>query len=121
MSEHDTHDIDQANTHGIHDGEEDRGVIEPLEPRSRRAGGPVARRIASTGNAEIDELVREIVDRLEGPNLDLVQETIVTAVRLALQGADRAELKMISASLKEFAYSFRIFQPYRHLRKVSIF
>ena len=25
--------------------EEDRGVIEPLEPASRRPGGPVARRI----------------------------------------------------------------------------
>jgi uncharacterized protein (TIGR00730 family) len=28
---------------------------------------------------------------------------------------------MISASLKEFAYSFRVFAPYRDLRKVSIF
>ncbi len=37
------------------------------------------------------------------------------------QQAQRAERKLVNAVVKEFAYSFRVFAPYRHLRKVSIF
>lgn len=121
MTEAEVSAYDAANAQGIGEPEEERGVIEPLEPRSRRPGGPVARRIASTGDRTVDGLIAEIVGQLEGPDLDLIQEILVTGVRLTRQATPRAELKMISAALKEFAYAFRVFQPYRHLRKVSIF
>jgi uncharacterized protein (TIGR00730 family) len=112
---------DTGNAQGTAEAEEERGAVDPLEPRSKRPGGPVARRIASTGNAVLDRQVANLIRNLEGPNLDLIQETLVAGVRLAVQGATRAELKLVSASLKELAYSFRVFAPYRHLRKVTIF
>ena len=114
-------EYDRANVLGLPEGDEERGSVDPLEPRSKRPGGPVARRIASTGSALFDSLVAGIIRNLEGPNLDLIQETLVAAVSLARQGATRAELKLISACLKEFAYSFRVFAPYRRMRKVTIF
>jgi uncharacterized protein (TIGR00730 family) len=46
---------------------------------------------------------------------------LTSALRLVLQRADRAELKMVNSALKELAYSFRVFAPYKHLPKVSIF
>jgi len=46
---------------------------------------------------------------------------LTSVLRLELQGATRAEKKMVNAALKEFAYSFRVFAPYRNLPKVSIF
>jgi uncharacterized protein (TIGR00730 family) len=112
--------------------DDEHGVIEPLEPESRKAGGPVSRRIYTTGNARLDALVQETVLALEeetGPDampasaadLELVRETLTSAIRLVLLHATRAELKMVNAALKEFAYSFRVFAPYRHLPKVSIF
>jgi uncharacterized protein (TIGR00730 family) len=112
--------------------EEQRGVIEPLEPESRRPGGPVSRRIYTTGNAVLDDLVQQTVMALEretpdgamptsAADLELVRETLTSAIRLVLLHATRAELKMVNAALKEFAYSFRVFAPYRHLPKVSIF
>jgi uncharacterized protein (TIGR00730 family) len=101
--------------------EEDRGVIEPLEPASRRPGGPVARRIYSTGRADLDRLVQDVVEQVESPDSDLLREMLTTDLRLVIQHATRAELKMVNAAMKEFAYSFRVFAPYRHLRKVSIF
>jgi uncharacterized protein (TIGR00730 family) len=101
--------------------EEERGVIEPLEPASRRPRGPVARRIYATGDAELDRLVQECVEHVDTQDADLLREMLTTTLRLAIQHASRAELKMVNAALKEFAYSFRVFAPYRHLPKVSIF
>jgi uncharacterized protein (TIGR00730 family) len=111
--------------------EEERGVLEPLEPASRRAGGPVSRRIYTTGRADLDQQVVEMIGALStelssvqpasSADLELTREMLTSTVRLVLQRADRAELKMVNAALKEFAYSFRVFMPYRHLRKVSIF
>ena len=112
--------------------EEAPGVLEPLEPASRRPGGPVARRIYTTGQGELDRLVGEMLMTLAAtppaearpfaaPDLELEREMLTSVLRLVLQRADRAELKMVNAALKEFAYSFRVFAPYRDLPKVSIF
>ena len=112
--------------------EDERGAIEPLEPESRRARGPVYRRIYSTGNDELDKQVNELIETLtqtipeseqpvEKADLDLIREMLTSALRLLPSRATRAERKLVSAAVKEFAYSFRVFAPYRHLRKVSIF
>jgi hypothetical protein len=34
---------------------------------------------------------------------------------------DRGDLKILNSALKELRWAFRVFRPYRHLRKVSIF
>jgi uncharacterized protein (TIGR00730 family) len=104
--------------------EEERGVLEPLEPASRRAGGPVARRVYSTGNVHLDQLIGELLATVKDtspPDLEQAREILTSALRLVTQRATRAELKMVNAALKEFAYSFRVFAPYRQQRKVSIF
>ena len=112
--------------------EEEPGSIEPLEPASRRAGGPVSSRIYTTGHGELDRLVSEMIIALNkslpagtqpvsAPDLELTREMLTSAVRLVLQHASRAELKMVNAALKEFAYSFRVFAPYQDQPKVSIF
>ncbi len=101
--------------------DEERGVIEPLEPASRRPGGPVSRRIYTTGNAELDRKINELIDGMESPDLDQTRELLTTVLRMTMQRATRAELKMVNAAMKEFAYSFRVFAPYREQKKVSIF
>ncbi len=46
---------------------------------------------------------------------------MTSAIRLVGQRAGRDEIKMVNAALKEFAYAFRVFRPYKDQRKVSIF
>ncbi|HLF71154.1 MAG TPA: TIGR00730 family Rossman fold protein [Dehalococcoidia bacterium] len=109
----------------------EQGAIEPLEPASRRPRTPVQRRVYSTGNEDLDRLIQEIIlslssgAGLEGPvpsaDLELTREMLTSSVRLILRKATRAELKLVNTTLKEFAYSFRVFAPYRGQRKVSIF
>lgn len=112
--------------------EEQRGSIEPLEPESKKPGGPVSRRIYTTGNPELDRLVQDTVLALQeqtpadaipvtSGDLELVREMLTSTIRLVLLRATRSEMKMVNAALKEWAYSFRVFAPYRNLPKVSIF
>ena len=75
-----------------------------------------------TGNAELDERVAKLVKRAGGgANSDLVFELIVSALRLREDGADRGDLKVANAALKELRYAFHVFAPYRAERKVAIF
>ncbi|HWC28964.1 MAG TPA: TIGR00730 family Rossman fold protein [Dehalococcoidia bacterium] len=111
---------------------DERGDLEPLEPQSRRARGPVYRRVYTTGNQELDRQINDVIGALtyavpgddhhiDPADLELTREMLTSSVRLVLQKASRAELKLVNASLKEFAYAFRVFAPYRDLSKVTIF
>jgi uncharacterized protein (TIGR00730 family) len=51
----------------------------------------------------------------------LVQQIRETADKLIRDGATRGDVKLLSTALKELRYSFKVFTPYRHLRKVTIF
>ncbi len=56
-----------------------------------------------------------------GENRDLLAEMMVTICRLARDGASRGDLKLLSKVFKELRYAFKVFAPYRRIRKVSIF
>jgi len=74
------------------------------------------------GKPDIDRMVRDLVEAAGGgPDRDLIEETIVTTLKLQRDHADRGELKLINSALKELRYSFRLFSNYRDVRKVSIF
>lgn len=63
-----------------------------------------------------------LLDRAQGDrNEDLLAEMIQTTVKLAADGADRGDLKILTRSLKELRYAFKVFAPYRSVRKVGIF
>jgi uncharacterized protein (TIGR00730 family) len=51
----------------------------------------------------------------------LLREIITTAVKLSEESHDRADLKLVNNVLKELRYSFKIFSPYRKIKKVIIF
>ncbi len=51
----------------------------------------------------------------------LVQQIRETADKLLRDGASRGDVKLLSTALKELRYSFKVFTPYRHLRKVTVF
>jgi uncharacterized protein (TIGR00730 family) len=75
-----------------------------------------------TGNAELDEKIAELLDATGVTrNRDQLFEIIATAVRLAGDGADRLDLKITNAALKEMRAAFRTFAPYRDIPKVTMF
>lgn len=50
--------------------------------------------------------------------LDMMQRTIA---RLERDGTTRGDLKILSRTLRELRYAFKVFQPYRRRRKVTVF
>jgi len=79
------------------------------------------RRAYSTGNAEVDERLRELVASFGGKDPDLTFEILATALRLSRDDVGRLDRKIVNSALKEMRYAFRVFAPYRHERKVTIF
>ena len=74
-----------------------------------------------TGDPELDEAVAALASRVSDEDADLIFELVTSAVRLARDGADRGDLKIANAALKEMRHSFHVFAPYRAARKVAIF
>lgn len=50
--------------------------------------------------------------------LEMMQSTIA---RLGKDGTTRGDLKILSRTLRELRYAFKVFQPYRRRRKVTVF
>jgi len=75
-----------------------------------------------TKDRELDQRLVEILDAVGATaNRDQLFEILVTAVRLAADSADRLDLKITNAALKELRYAFKVFAPYRDIPKVTIF
>ena len=80
------------------------------------------RRRYLTGDKELDTNIEQLVEASGISNdSDLVAEMITACFRVARDRSDRGEMKLVYASLKEFAYAFKVFKQYRGVRKVSIF
>ncbi len=75
-----------------------------------------------TGDDALDDEIAALVERFSNPaDADLIFEMVASALRLARDNADRGDLKIANASLKEMRHAFQVFAPYRAARKVSIF
>jgi uncharacterized protein (TIGR00730 family) len=69
-----------------------------------------------------DERVRELVREWGTTKTpELIEEMIVTALKMARDEMGAADLKLMNRSLKEMRYAAKIFAPYAHFRKVVVF
>jgi len=87
---------------------------------------PRPRRRYELQDPELNMAVEALVERAEGlygdsGDAEYVRQIVVSAIRLMRDGASRGDLKLINHTLKELRHSFRVFAPYRQLRKVAIF
>ncbi|MDP9224029.1 MAG: TIGR00730 family Rossman fold protein [Actinomycetota bacterium] len=70
---------------------------------------------------EIEAFLDEYTSDLQDPDAQLAREIVMTAVKLAQEQVSRLDRKIVNASLKEMRYAFKVFSPYKGVRKVSIF
>jgi len=76
----------------------------------------------TTHNASIDAQIETLI-RSFGDALDrkLLAEMMVSVYRLGEDQSSTGDLKILNAALKELRYAFKIFRPYRQMRKVAMF
>lgn len=73
-------------------------------------------------NEKIDSHIAELSDLCKGcQNKDLLDEILTTVAKLGLENTERGDLKLLNNTLKELRYAFKIFNPYRNIRKVAVF
>lgn len=76
----------------------------------------------STGRADIDEKIRELVaDFGCAESCELIEQLVMTALKMSRDQINVADLKLFNRSLNEMRYAARVFAPYRGKRKVCIF
>ena len=69
-----------------------------------------------------DERVRELVEDWGTEKTpELIEEMIVTALKIARDKMGVADLKLINRSLKELRYAAKVFAAYAHVRKIAVF
>jgi uncharacterized protein (TIGR00730 family) len=66
----------------------------------------------------IDRLI-ELVGGIHHP--EFVREMILAALKAGQEGDERADLKLMNATLKEMRFTAKVFGPYRKIRKVTVF
>lgn len=76
----------------------------------------------SSGSAKFDQRVRDLVADwgCEG-SCELIEEMIMTALKMGRDQIGVADLKLFNRSLKEMRHAARVFTPYRDRRKVVVF
>src|SRR5216117_1333116 len=71
------------------------------------------------------ELKRRIDDLIAykggGHNPDLVEDVVENALKLLHDVEDRGDVRVIQTAIRELRYAFKLFAPYAHTRKVTIF
>jgi len=82
-------------------------------------------RLRSSRSSATDALITQFLEhagQLAHPRQEqYVREILITVMRLVRDQASLGDLKLINTALKEMRYAFKVFAPYRHVRKVSTF
>jgi len=74
------------------------------------------------GDQVIDNLISGLAKKSGSLETEqLLREILTTSIKLGKESADRGDLKLVNNTLKELRYSFKVFSPYRSIKKVIIF
>lgn len=76
----------------------------------------------STGKAEFDQRIHQLVSDWDcSQSSELIQEMIVTALKMGKDNLTIADLKLVNRSLKELRQAAKVFAPYSSQRKIVVF
>lgn len=76
----------------------------------------------SSGNVGIDQKIRDLIKEAGCVNsCNLIQEMIVTALKIGRDDLSVADLKLFNRSLKELRQAAKVFSHYTAFRKVAVF
>ena len=100
---------------------------QPNDPNQRPDDDILADELASADLADADDGISmasddaQIIPKQQSKIHDLVATIKEYADKLDSDGASRGDLKILSRTMRELRYAFKVFQPYRRRRKVTVF
>lgn len=77
----------------------------------------------TTGSKELDKHLHELACQWtpDARSCDLVAGLLMTGLKIGKDNTGMGDLKMIHRALREMRYANKVFHPFRHLRKVTVF
>ncbi len=73
-------------------------------------------------NGPADDAIADLFRMVGGIRRpEIVRELILAALKAGQEDDEKADLKLMNTTLKEMRFTAKIFGPYRHIRKVSVF
>lgn len=73
-------------------------------------------------NGPADEAIEQLIKKIGGVyHPEIVREMILAALKAGQEGVNRADLKFMNATLKEMRFTVKVFSPYRHVKKITVF
>jgi uncharacterized protein (TIGR00730 family) len=77
---------------------------------------------ARNGSPDPEELIHGLIEAAGGSaHAEFLEGMIRTVLRLIKNRTSRGDIKILNASLRELVYAFKVFGPYRGVRKVTMF
>ncbi|MBT4523495.1 MAG: LOG family protein [Phycisphaerae bacterium] len=79
-----------------------------------------------TSKEELHNTILELIDQFsnltqDDPRKDMVHQMIDTCLKMAKEGHDNGQVKLVTHALKEMRYAYQVFNKYKGIRKVSIY
>ncbi len=72
-------------------------------------------------NGEIDELIDQLMGKCSVYHPKMIREMIIGALKSGQENDYLADQKLMCTTMKEMRYTNKVFSPYRHRKKVTIF
>ncbi|GBC60409.1 TIGR00730 family Rossman fold protein [Desulfonema ishimotonii] len=73
-------------------------------------------------NGPLDDAIKDIINMVGGiREPGYIREMIIAALKAGQEDDDKADLKLMNTTLKEMRFTSKIFGPYRHIKKVTVF
>ena len=72
-------------------------------------------------NGEIDEIIEDLMQRAEVHHPRMIREMILSALKSGQENDYLADQKLMRTTMKEMRFTNKVFAPYRHRKKVSVF
>ena len=92
-------------------------------PTSRPALGDNTMKLRfHASNGPADETIEALIGMVGGiKSPELIREMIIAALKAGQEDDDKADLKLMNTTLKEMRFTSKIFGPYGHVKKVTVF
>ena len=79
-----------------------------------------------SSNKNVQDRILEIVDDvsdlpIDDPRREMISQMVDTCLKMAKEGHDSGQVKLVTHALKEMRYAYQVFNRYAGIRKVSIY
>jgi uncharacterized protein (TIGR00730 family) len=73
-------------------------------------------------NGPVDEAIEQLLDIAQNiRQRGIVREMILAALKAGQESSQKADLKLMNSTLKEMRFTAKVFEPYREVKKVTVF